>query len=313
MTTALVFPGQGSQSVGMLDEAAAEWPLVGQTFDQASDVLGYDLAAVCRDGPADDLNRTDVTQPALLAASVALWRVWNELGGTRPGFLAGHSLGEYSALVAAECLDFRDAVDLVRIRGDAMRHAVPEGEGRMAAIIGLDDDAVISLCQEHVSDGVVEAVNFNAPGQVVIAGAGTAVDKVAERAREEGAKKVMPLDVSVPSHCALMQPAADRMAGALAGVSVADAAIPVVQNVTASAVTDAATIRENLYWQLISPVHWTSSVRYMAEQGVQVMAECGPGRVLSGLVRRIDRSIGCHPTDTPEQMQKALGALRDGA
>ena len=313
MTTALVFPGQGSQSVGMLDEAAAEWPLVGQTFEQASQVLGYDLAAICRDGPAEELNRTDVTQPALLTASVALWRVWNELGGPRPDFLAGHSLGEYSALVAAECLDFSDAVDLVRIRGDAMRHAVPEGEGRMAAIIGLEDDAVISLCQEHVAEGVVEAVNFNAPGQVVIAGAANAVDSVTERAREEGARKVMPLDVSVPSHCALMQPAADRMAGALAGVNVHDAAIPVVQNVTAAGVTDSATIRENLYWQLISPVRWTDSVRFMGEQGVSVMAECGPGRVLSGLVKRIDRSIGCHPTDTPEQMQKALEAVRAGA
>ncbi|KAA8984342.1 ACP S-malonyltransferase [Halospina sp. K52047b] len=313
MTTALVFPGQGSQSVGMLDEAAAEWPLVGQTFEQASGVLGYDLAELCRQGPAEELNRTDVTQPALLTASVALWRVWQDLGGPRPDYLAGHSLGEYSALVAAGCLDFADAVDLVRIRGDAMRHAVPEGAGRMAAILGLDDEAVISLCQEHVSEGVVEAVNFNAPGQVVIAGSATAVDRVIERAREEGAKKVMPLDVSVPSHCALMQPAADRMAGALAGVSVQDAAIPVVQNVTAGVVTDAASIRENLYWQLISPVRWTESVRYMGEQGVGVMAECGPGKVLSGLARRIDRSMGCHPTETPEQMTKALEAVREGA
>lgn len=313
MTTALVFPGQGSQSVGMLDEAAAEWPLVGQTFEQASEVLGYDLAELCRQGPAEQLNRTDVTQPALLTASIALWHVWRDLGGPSPDYLAGHSLGEYSALVVAGCLSFTDAVDLVRIRGDAMRHAVPQGKGRMAAIIGLDDEAVISLCQEHVAHGVVEAVNFNAPGQVVIAGSVNAVDQVLERAREEGAKKVMPLDVSVPSHCALMQPAADRMAGALAGVSVQDAVIPVVQNVTAGAVTDAATIRENLYWQLISPVRWTESVRYMAEQSVGVMAECGPGRVLSGLVRRIDRALGCHPTDTPEQMTKALEAVREGA
>ncbi|MEQ6885177.1 ACP S-malonyltransferase [Salicola sp. Rm-C-2C1-2] len=313
MTTALVFPGQGSQSVGMLDEAAAEWPLVGQTFEQASDVLGYDLAALCREGPAEELNRTDITQPALLTASVALWRVWRELGGPVPDYLAGHSLGEYSALVAAGCLDFADAVELVGIRGDAMRHAVPQGEGRMAAIIGMDGEAVISLCQEHVAEGVVEAVNFNAPGQVVIAGSLNAVNSVIERAREEGAKKVTPLDVSVPSHCTLMQPAADRMAGALAGVSVQDAAIPVVQNVSAGAVTDAGTIRDNLYWQLISPVRWSESVRFMAEQGVSVMTECGPGRVLSGLIRRIDRNIGCHPTDTPEQMGKALEAVRESA
>jgi len=310
MPIAVVFPGQGSQSVGMLSEAAERWSVVGKTFEEASGVLGYDLWKVCQEGPQESLNRTDVTQPALLAGSVALWRVWNELGGAEPGFLAGHSLGEYSALVAAGSIGFADAIELVRVRGEAMLSAVPSGDGRMAAILGLDDERIIAICQDHVADGVVEAVNFNAPGQVVIAGGRAAVDKVAEACREAGAKRVMPLDVSVPSHCALMQPAADRMAGALAGCSVSDAAIPVVQNVSATAVTDADLIRENLYWQLISPVRWTDSVRYMAEQGVTAMAESGPGKVLSGLVRRIDRDLGCFPTETPAQMESALESCR---
>ena len=310
MPIAVVFPGQGSQSVGMLSEAADQWSVVGKTFEEASGVLGYDLWQVCQEGPAESLNRTDVTQPALLTAGVALWRVWNERGGAQPAFLAGHSLGEYSALVAAGSVSFTDAVELVRVRGEAMQSAVPANGGRMAAILGLDDDQIIAICQDHVADGVVEAVNFNAPGQVVIAGAQAAVDKVADACREAGAKRVMPLDVSVPSHCALMQPAADRMAGALAGCTVSDAAIPVVQNVSAAAFTDAGTIRENLYWQLISPVRWTESVRYMAEQGVTAMAECGPGKVLSGLVRRIDRNLGCFPTETPAQMESALEGCR---
>ncbi|TDT39364.1 [acyl-carrier-protein] S-malonyltransferase [Halospina denitrificans] len=310
MPIAVVFPGQGSQSVGMLSEAAEQWSIVGKTFDEASEVLGYNLWKVCQEGPQESLNRTDITQPALLASSVALWRVWNELGGPEPGFLAGHSLGEYSALVAAGSIGFADAVELVRVRGEAMLGAVPSGDGRMAAILGLDDERIIAICQDHVADGVVEAVNFNAPGQVVIAGGRAAVDKVADACREAGAKRVMPLDVSVPSHCALMQPAADRMAGALAGCSVSDAAIPVVQNVSAAAVTDANMIRENLYWQLISPVRWTDSVRYMAEQGVTAMAESGPGKVLSGLARRIDRNLGCFPTETPAQMESALEGCR---
>lgn len=310
MPIAVVFPGQGSQSVGMLSEAADQWSVVGRTFEEASGVLGYDLWQVCQEGPEETLNRTDVTQPALLTASVALWRVWQEKDAPEPQFLAGHSLGEYSALVAAGSIGFTDAVELVRVRGEAMQSAVGPGQGRMAAILGLDDERIIQICQDHVSDGVVEAVNFNAPGQVVIAGARAAVDKVAEACREAGAKRVMPLDVSVPSHCALMQPAADRMAGALAGCSVSDAGIPVVQNVSATAVTDANTIRENLYWQLISPVRWTESVRYMAEQGVTTMAECGPGKVLSGLARRIDRSLGCFPTETPAQMESAVESCR---
>lgn len=310
MPIAVVFPGQGSQSIGMLSEAAQEWSVVGDTFEEASGVLGYDLWQLCQQGPEESLGRTDVTQPALLTASIALWRVWQDLGAPQPDFLAGHSLGEYSALVAAGSIGFRDAVELVRVRGEAMQSAVAPGEGRMAAILGLDDDRIIAICQDHVSDGVVEAVNFNAPGQVVIAGARAAVDKVADACRQAGAKRVMPLDVSVPSHCALMQPAADRMAGALAGCTVSDAGIPVVQNVSATAVTDANSIRDNLYWQLISPVRWTESVRFMAEQGVTAMAECGPGKVLSGLARRIDRNVACYPTETPAQMNAAVEGCR---
>jgi len=310
MPIAIVFPGQGSQSLGMLSEAGRQWATVIRTFEEASEILGYDLREICQDGPAERLNRTDVTQPALLTASVALWRVWREMEGPQPAYFAGHSLGEYSALVAAGSIAFGDAVDLVRIRGEAMQGAVPPGEGAMAAVLGLDDDQVIGICQEHVAEGVVEAVNFNAPGQVVIAGAGPAVEAVSGACRDAGARRVMPLDVSVPSHCALMQPAADRMAGALAGCSVSDAAIPVVQNVSAVSVTDASQIRDNLYWQLISPVRWTESVRFMVEQEVNAMAECGPGRVLSGLARRIDRNLSCFPTETPAQMEAALEGCR---
>lgn len=310
MPIAIVFPGQGSQFQGMLAEASLHWPVVKSTFEEASDVLRYDLWRLCQDGPEASLNRTEITQPALLTAGVALWRVWQEKDGPAPAFLAGHSLGEYGALVAAGCLDFHEAVDLVRIRGEAMQSAVAPGEGAMAAILGLDDDQIISICQEHVAQGVVEAVNFNAPGQVVIAGTYTAVEAVSRACRDAGAKRVIPLDVSVPSHCALMQPAADRMAGALAGCSVGDAIIPVVQNMCASAVTEASIIRENLYWQLISPVRWTESVRFMMEHDISSMAECGPGKVLSGLARRIDRNLDCFPTETPTQMETALEGCR---
>ena len=294
----------------MLAEAAERWPIVSKTFEEASEILQYDLWAICRDGPARSLNRTDVTQPALLTASVALWRVWQEQGGAQPAYLAGHSLGEYSALVVAGSLAFGEAVDLVRVRGEAMQSAVPPGGGAMAAVLGLDDDLVITICQDHVALGVVEAVNFNAPGQVVISGSGTAVEAVSEACRDAGAKRVMPLDVSVPSHCTLMQPAADRMAGALAGCGVSDATIPVIQNVSAAAVTDASVILDNLYWQLISPVRWTQSIRFMGEKSVSTLAECGPGKVLSGLVRRIDRNLNCFPTETPDQMETALERCR---
>ncbi len=312
MKIACVFPGQGAQQVGMLAESAERWSVVAETFREASDVLGYDLWETIQQGPAETLNRTEVTQPALLTASVALWRVWRQEGGTAPAYVAGHSLGEYSALVAGESLAFRDAVELVRIRGEAMQTAVPAGEGRMAAIMGLDDDQVVAICQDLASEGVVQAVNFNAPGQVVIAGTGACVDRAIEACKSAGAKRALPLDVSVPSHCALMQPAADRMAGALAGCDVSDAVIPVIQNVSATAVTDAATIRENLYWQLISPVRWTSSVQSMASMDVEALVELGPGKVLSGLSKRIEKKLPCYPTETPEQLEQALNACRDG-
>ncbi len=312
MKIACVFPGQGAQQVGMLADAAERWDLVADTFAEAADVLGYDLWHTVQQGPAETLNRTEVTQPALLTASVALWRVWAHEGGPAPAYVAGHSLGEYSALVAAGSLAFRDAVELVQIRGEAMQTAVPAGEGRMAAIMGLEDDQVVAICQDLANEGIVEAVNFNAPGQVVIAGATASVERAIEVCKAAGAKRALPLDVSVPSHCALMQPAADRMAGALAGYSVNDASIPVIQNVSAAAVTDAATIRENLYWQLISPVRWTASVQSMASMDVEALVECGPGKVLTGLTKRIERKLPCYPMETPEQLEQALNSCRDG-
>lgn len=309
MKSAFLFPGQGSQSVGMLAEAESNWPIIEQTFAEASDVLGYDLWQLCQKGPAEELNQTMVTQPALLTASVALWRQWFVADGGRPDFLAGHSLGEYSALVAAESLDFVDAVKLVRLRGELMQDAVPAGEGRMAAILGLDDGDVVAACDEAAGDDIVSAVNFNAPGQVVIAGAAAAVDRAIEACKEKGARKAMPLPVSVPSHCALMKGAAEELAKALDEVSFNDAVIPVVQNVTAVAAQDRDTLKANLVRQLYSPVLWTDSVRALVAQDVGVAVECGAGKVLAGLVKRIDRGLGVHGIETPEALDAAIKAF----
>lgn len=310
---ACIFPGQGSQQVGMLAEAAQRWPQVNDTFREASEVLGYDLWRLCQEGPEAELNKTTVTQPALLTASIALWRCWESEGGTQPDCVAGHSLGEYSALVVAQSLGFADAVALVRERAEAMQSAVPAGEGLMAAILGLEDARVAEICREQASHQVVEAVNYNAPGQVVIAGHRAAVERTVEACREAGARRAMALDVSVPSHCALMQPAAQRMEAALAECSLHDARIPVIQNVTASAETQAGNIRQNLLRQLTSPVRWTESVSDAMAPRVDAAVECGPGKVLAGLVKRIDRQLPCYPTTTPELMDKALAAVGPGA
>lgn len=310
MKYAFIFPGQGSQSVGMMAEACDTWPIVRQTFAEASDVLGYDLEDLCKNGPEDKLNRTAVTQPALLTASVALWRQWaTGEECAKPGFLAGHSLGEYSALVAAESLRFLDAVKLVRLRGELMQEAVPEGEGRMAAILGLSDEDVEAVCKEAAENDVVEAVNFNAPGQVVIAGQTAAVDRAIALSKEKGAKRAMPLAVSVPSHCALMRDAAEELRRELEGVSFNDAVIPVVQNVCAQSVTDKDVLLDNLVQQLYSPVRWSESIQALASYGVTHLVECGPGKVLSGLVKRIDRSMTCLQMETPDAMKAAKEVL----
>lgn len=306
MKTAFFFPGQGSQSVRMLEKAGENWPIVEETFAEASNLLGYDLWELCQQGPADELNQTTVTQPALLTASVALWRQWFMAGGASPDFLAGHSLGEYSALVAAESLNFFDAIRLVRLRGELMQAAVPAGEGKMAAIIGLEDSQVVEACQEASKGEVVSAVNFNAPGQVVIAGSTEAVDRAIEACKSRGARKAMPLPVSVPSHCGLMNGAAEKLARELEEVDFNDAVIPVVQNVTASPETDSSTLKGNLVKQLYSPVLWTDSVRKMSEQGVEVAVECGPGKVLAGLVKRIDRNLTVYGIEDPDGLNKAL-------
>lgn len=290
----------------MLAEAAEAWPIVAQTFSEASEVLGFDLWSICQNGPEDELNSTAVTQPALLTASVALWRQWFVADGPRPDFLAGHSLGEYSALVAAESLNFFDAVKLIRLRGELMQNAVPAGKGRMAAVLGLEDDVVIAACEDAAEGEVVAAVNFNSPGQVVIAGNASAVDRAIEICKGKGAKRALPLPVSVPSHCDLMKPAAEELAKALEDVKFNDAVIPVVQNVSAAPEQDSDALKENLLRQLYSPVQWTDSVRYLTEEGVTVAVECGAGKVLAGLAKRIDRNLTTFGIENPDSLQKAL-------
>ena len=293
----------------MLGAAAENWPIIEKTFSEASDVLGYDLWHLCQHGPAEELNQTTVTQPALLAASVALWRQWFVAGGQAPDFVAGHSLGEYSALVAAESLNFFDAIKLVRLRGELMQAAVPAGEGKMAAIIGLEDDDVTAACAEAASGDVVAAVNFNAPGQVVIAGAAGAVERAIEACKARGARKAMPLPVSVPSHCALMKGAAEELATALDEVTFNDAVIPVVQNVTASVAQDSESLKANLVKQLYSPVLWTDTVRKLVANDVRIAVECGAGKVLAGLAKRIDRELSVYGIDEPDALAKASEAF----
>ncbi|HHT7673626.1 TPA: ACP S-malonyltransferase [Pasteurella multocida] len=285
---AMVFPGQGSQAVGMLAELATEYPVVEETFKQASDVLGYDLWQLVQQGPAEELNKTWQTQPALLAASVAIYRVWQEkYPHLKPDVMAGHSLGEYSALVCAGALDFQDAVKLVEMRGKLMQQAVPEGTGAMYAIIGLDNEAIISACADAAQGEVVSAVNFNSPGQVVIAGAKAAVERAAAACKDAGAKRALPLAVSVPSHCALMKPAADQLAVSLDNIAIRTPTTAVINNVDVACETENSEIRHALVRQLYSPVRWTETVERMAKDGVQVLVEVGPNKVLTGLTKRI--------------------------
>ena len=289
---AMVFPGQGSQTVGMLAELAGDYPIVQETFKQASEVLGYDLWQLVQEGPAEELNKTWQTQPALLTASVAVYRVWQQkYPELKPEVMAGHSLGEYSALVCAGVLDFQDAVKLVELRGKLMQQAVPEGTGAMYAIIGLDNEAIINACKQAEQGEVVSAVNFNSPGQVVIAGAKAAVERAAALCKEAGAKRALPLAVSVPSHCALMKPAADQLSVSLESITLKAPAVSVLNNVDVKAETDADAIRNALVRQLYSPVRWTETVEKMSHSGVEVLVEIGPGKVLNGLTKRIVDSL----------------------
>lgn len=288
---AIVFPGQDSQSLGMLAELGEKFEVVKQTFAEASEVLGYDLWALIQDGPVEELNQTHRTQPALLATSVAIWRVWNEQDMPTPELLAGHSLGEYSALVCAGVIDFKQAIKLVELRGQLMQEAVPAGTGAMYAIIGLADEAIAKACEEAAQGEVVSPVNFNSPGQVVIAGSKAAVERAGALCKEAGAKRALPLPVSVPSHCALMKPAADKLAEALANIEFNTPVLPVINNVDVIAETDPAKIKDALVRQLFNPVRWTEGVQSMHEQGVEQLLELGPGKVLTGLTKRIVKSL----------------------
>ena len=304
---AMVFPGQGSQSVGMLSDLAEACPQVSETFTQASEVLGYDLWTLVQDGPAEDLNQTDRTQPAMLAAGVAVWRCWRSRKGALPAVMAGHSLGEYTALVCAGALEFSDAIGLVAERGRCMQAAVPSGVGAMAAILGLDDAAVADVCARAADADIVTPVNYNSPGQVVIAGHAAAVQRAVVLAKEAGARRAVQLPVSVPSHCALMEPAAEQFTTQLNATIISAPRVAVIQNVDASAHDQPEAIRENLARQLYSPVQWVQSVQAMSGQGISRIVEAGPGKVLAGLCKRIDKSIAAVAVYDPDTLDAALG------
>lgn len=303
---AFVFSGQGSQKVGMLAEVAARFPVVQKTFDEASVVLGYDLWDLCQNGEQEQLNSTEITQPLLLTSSVALWRVWQEKNGAQPALFAGHSLGEWSALVCSGVVAFADAVDLVRRRGAYMQTAVPKGEGSMAAVLNVEDAKILEICQQASDIGVVEAVNFNSPGQVVIAGQVAAVDKASELLKAAGAKRVLPLPVSAPFHTSLMKPAAEKMAAHIAATVFNVPAIPVVHNVNAKTEADPEAIKQLMIKQIDSPVLWVDCVNTLVAGGITSVIECGPGKVLCGLCTRIDKSLNAFSLEDLAGIEKAL-------
>jgi [acyl-carrier-protein] S-malonyltransferase len=306
---AFVFPGQGSQTVGMLADFADN-EVVQQTFSEASEALGYNLWQLVAQGPAEKLNQTNFTQPALLTASVALWRLWASQSDSQPAMLAGHSLGEYSALVCAGVISLSEGVKLVEKRGEFMQASVPAGVGAMAAIIGLDDQAIIDACAKAQNDDVVAAVNFNSPGQVVIAGHKDAVERAGVLCKEAGAKRVLPLPVSVPSHCALMKDAADKLAEAFNRVTFNTPEIPVVNNVDVATETDVEAIKLALIKQLYSPVRWTETIELLAKSGISLVVEAGPGKVLQGLIKRIDKSIMSASINDQASLTKALETIK---
>jgi [acyl-carrier-protein] S-malonyltransferase len=311
MSLAFVFPGQGSQSVGMMNALAKISPVIEATFAEASAVLGYDLWKRCQEGPAEALNATECTQPAMLTAGVATYRLWRERGGAVPAMMAGHSLGEFTALVAAGSLDFRAAVDLVKFRAEAMQSAVPQGEGAMAAIIGLEDSDVEAACREVAESGVVEAVNFNAPGQVVIAGTEAAVARAIEAATARGARRALRLPVSVPAHSSLMLPAAEKLRERLTGTEVAAASGVAVYGVDVKTHSQPERIRASLVKQLHTPVYWAATMRTMIAAGATQIFECGPGKILTGLNRRIDknRDLKMLALEDPQALDDAFALL----
>lgn len=303
---AVVFPGQGSQAVGMLADLAATYPIVERTFAEASTVLGYDLWQLCQHGPESELNQTDKTQPALLAAGVATWRVWRERGGPQPVLMAGHSFGEYTALVCAEAITFTEAVSLAQDRGRFMQAAVPMGEGAAAAVLGLTDQQMIEVCAHAAQDQVVAAVNFNAPGQVVIAGHKAAIDRALVQAKAAGAKRALPLPISVPVHCSLMRPAAERMAKRLMQVTIQSPQVPIIHNVDVAIHTEAAAIRTALSTQIDHPVRWVETIQLMVSHGITHIFECGPGKVLTGLTKRIAKDLTVLPLVDTKTVAEAL-------
>lgn len=306
MKHAFIFPGQGSQFVGMLADLATIYPVIERTFEQASDIIGYDLWQLSQAGPAEILNQTDKSQPALLAAEVALWRVWYEYGGTQPLIMAGHSFGEYSALVCAEALAFEEGIQLAQDRGRFMQEAMPIGEGAVAALLGLNEAQVLTICEQTAQDQIVSAVNFNAPGQVVIAGHTAAVERAVAQAKATGAKRAVILPISVPVHCALMQPATEKMAQRLSTVAFNSPKIPILHNIDVTIKTEATAIRQALSAQIDHPIHWTKTIQQIVAQGVTHLFECGPGKVLTGLNKRITKEATALSLSEPQALDKAL-------
>lgn len=306
---AFVFPGQGSQSVGMSTAMAEKYPVVKDTYAEASEVLGYDLWQLVHEGPESELNITSKTQPALLAASLVLWKIWQGRGGPVPALMAGHSLGEYTALVCSGVLNFSDAIALVADRGAYMQAAVPEGTGSMAAILELSGQQVVGICAQAAQGQVVSAANFNSAGQIVIAGHKEAVNRAVELASAAGAKRSIVLSVSVPSHCALMQEAANKLAARMEDITFSSANIPVIHNVDVSIRKETPAIKQALVEQLYQPVRWVEIIEQMSKQGITKIVECGPGKVLCGLIKRIDRQIETFPVYDPESLDKALSVV----
>jgi len=307
MKSAFIFPGQGSQSIGMLSDLAENYAIVVDTFSEASDALGYDLWNLCQNGPVEQLSQTEFTQPALLTAGFAVWRVWQQQGGANPVVVAGHSLGEYTALTCAGAIPFDQAVTLVQHRGKYMQTAVPEGEGAMAAIIGLSDEEVIKACEKASANGIVQAVNFNAPGQVVVAGEKKAIDASVEIFKEAGAKRALPLPVSIPAHCSMMSSAAEKLQERISSVDLAMPEFPVIHNCNLKIAASVEEIKSNLVTQLDSPVLWVKSIEKMVTDfGVEKTIESGPGKVLSGMIKRINRDVTAVAIDETKTMQSEL-------
>jgi [acyl-carrier-protein] S-malonyltransferase len=314
MKYAMLFPGQGSQAVGMLGALGAAHPVVGETLAEASSALGWDLAKLVREGPVEELNRTEKTQPALLAAGIAVWRAWQSRGLPAPAAMAGHSLGEYTALVASGSVAFADALKLVELRGQLMQGAVPAGQGGMIAVVGLDDAGVEKLCASYTGGLVLEPVNYNAPGQVVVAGQAEALNWLEANAKGAGARMVVRLPVSVPSHCSLMKQAALQLAGRLTQIEFKAPAVPVLHNLDAAARSEPVALRSALREQLYKPVRWAQTIQALAGQGVTTFFECGPGKVLAGLNKRIlDKGVTSIALEEPAGIEQALAKVKEGS